>query len=49
VEWGIALMATVLLVFAAGLATGPLLVTFALYAPWVWASAAWLLRTSASN
>lgn len=44
-EWGIAALATVLLIFAPGLATGPLLVSFALYAPWVWGSAVWLLRS----
>lgn len=44
VEWGIASIATVLLVFAPGLATVPLLVSFALYAPWVWGSAIWLFR-----
>ena len=43
-EWGIAAIATGLLVFAPALATGPLLVSFALYAPWVWGSAFWLLR-----
>jgi hypothetical protein len=43
-EWGIAALATVLLVFAPGLATGPLLISFALYAPWVWGGAVWLLR-----
>jgi hypothetical protein len=44
IEWGIAALATALLVLAPGLATGPLLVSFALYAPWVWGSALWLLR-----
>jgi hypothetical protein len=43
-EWGIAALATALLVLAPGFATGPMLVSFALYAPWVWASAVWLLR-----
>ena len=43
-EWGIASIATGLLIFAPGLATGPLLISFALYAPWVWGSAIWLLR-----
>jgi hypothetical protein len=43
-EWGIAALATILLVFAPGLATIPLLISFALYAPWVWGSAIWLLR-----
>lgn len=44
-EWSIAALATILLVVAPGLATGPLLVSFALYAPWVWGSAVWLLRS----
>lgn len=43
-EWSIAVIATVLLVVAPGLATGPLLISFALYAPWVWGSGLWLLR-----
>ncbi|MCP4422067.1 MAG: hypothetical protein GY805_36100, partial [Chloroflexi bacterium] len=43
-EWGIAAVATVLLLSAPNLATGPLLISFALYAPWVWGSAVWLLR-----
>jgi hypothetical protein len=43
--WGIAALATALRVFVPGLATGPLLVSFALYAPWVWGSAVWLLRS----
>ncbi|NDJ77807.1 MAG: DUF4386 family protein [Chloroflexi bacterium] len=43
-EWGIAVIATGLLVLAPALATGPLLVAFALYAPWVWGNAIWLLR-----
>lgn len=43
-EWLIAALATLLLVLAPGVATAPLLVSFALYAPWVWASAVWLLR-----
>jgi hypothetical protein len=45
VEWGFGAIATGLLVFAPALATGPLLVSFALYAPWVWGSALWLLRS----
>ncbi len=48
-EWGIAALATALLVFAPDLATGPLLVSFALYAPWVWGSAVWLLRRKPVN
>jgi hypothetical protein len=48
-EWGIAALATILLLFAPALATGPLLVSFALYAPWVWGSAVWLLRKEQSK
>jgi hypothetical protein len=48
-EWGIALMATGLLVLAPDLATGPLLISFALYAPWVWASARWLWRRDSAK
>ena len=44
VEWGIASFATALLIVAPTFATGPLLISFALYAPWVWGSAWWLLR-----
>ncbi len=43
-EWGIASLATALLIIAPNIATGPLLISFALYAPWVWGSAWWLLR-----
>ncbi len=43
-EWGIAAIATVMLVLVPSLAIGPLLVSFALYAPWVWGSAVWLRR-----
>ena len=48
-EWGFAALVTVLLVFAPGLATVPLLVSFALFAPWVWGSAVWLLRRKSIN
>jgi hypothetical protein len=48
-EWGIAALATLLLVAAPGLATGPLLISFALYAPWVWASAVWVLRGASAE
>lgn len=44
VEWGISSIATGLLIFAPGLAAGPLVISFILYAPWVWGSALWLLR-----
>lgn len=47
-EWGIALGATVLLLIAPSLATVPLLISFVLYAPWVWASAWWLLQREVS-
>ena len=43
-EWSLAAIASSLLVLAPALATGPLLASFALYAPWVWGSAIWLLR-----
>jgi hypothetical protein len=48
-EWVIASVATVLLVAAPGVATGPLLISFALFAPWVWGSAVWLLRNKSEN
>lgn len=41
-EWGISIIATGLLVIAPSLAIVPLLVSFLLYAPWVWGSAWWL-------
>ncbi|MCP4139645.1 MAG: DUF4386 family protein [Chloroflexi bacterium] len=44
IEWGIASVATVLLIIVPQVATVPLLISFALYAPWVWGSAYWLLR-----
>lgn len=43
-EWSFATVATALLVIAPALAMAPLLISFALYAPWVWLSAYWLLR-----
>lgn len=43
-EWGISIIATGLLIGAPDLATIPLVVSFLLYAPWVWGSALWLLR-----
>ncbi|MGI9540402.1 MAG: DUF4386 family protein [Miltoncostaeaceae bacterium] len=45
-EWSVAALATALLVVAPDAADGPLFVSFALYAPWVWGSAAWLMRGS---
>ncbi|MFQ5419069.1 MAG: hypothetical protein ACE5EY_01775 [Anaerolineae bacterium] len=44
VEWGTAALATILLLMAPALAVAPLLLSFALYAPWVWGSALWLRR-----
>ena len=44
VEWSISLIATGLLITTPDLATGPLVVSFFLYAPWVWGSAWWLLH-----
>ena len=44
VEWGIALFATVLLMISPVIATVPLLISFVLYAPWVWGSAYWLYK-----
>lgn len=41
-EWTSAVLATALLVVAPALATGPLLLSFLLYAPWVWGSARWI-------
>ena len=43
-EWGIASVATILLIVVPHIATIPLLISFFLYAPWVWGSALWLLR-----
>jgi hypothetical protein len=45
-EWGIASIAALLLVVSPNLATVPLLVSFLLYAPWVWGSGFWLYRKS---
>jgi hypothetical protein len=44
VEWGISILATALLVIAPNLAAAPLLISFALYAPWVWGGAIWLIQ-----
>ncbi len=43
-EWIISSLATLLLIFAPTLATIPLVISFFLYAPWVWGSALWLYR-----
>jgi hypothetical protein len=45
-EWSIALIAALLLVVSPALATVPLLVSFLLYAPWVWGSGFWIYRES---
>jgi hypothetical protein len=44
VLWTVSALASALLVVAPALATGPLMIGFALYAPWVWAGGVWLLR-----
>jgi hypothetical protein len=43
-EWIVAALATALLAVAPALATGPLLLSFLLYAPWVWGSAWWIAQ-----
>jgi hypothetical protein len=43
-EWIISSVATLLLIFAPTFATIPLVISFFLYAPWVWGSALWLYR-----
>ena len=43
-EWGIATLASILLVLMPEFATIPLLVSFVLFAPRVWGSAFWLFR-----
>lgn len=43
-EWGVSILATGLLVLAPGLATFPLVISFMLYAPWMWGGAYWLWR-----
>jgi hypothetical protein len=44
-EWTVATLTTALLVLAPALETGPLLLSFLLYAPWVWGSARWIAQT----
>ena len=48
-EWSIATLASILLVVAPPLATIPLLVSFMLFAPWIWGSALWLHRRDPEN
>ena len=43
-EWGISIVATILLVIAPAVAIIPLVISFLFYAPWVWGSALWLMR-----
>lgn len=44
VEWTLSIIATILLVIMPDLATIPLVISFLLYAPWVWGGAVWILR-----
>ncbi len=43
-EWGISIIAIGLLISQPDLAAFPLVISFILYAPWVWGSALWLVR-----
>jgi hypothetical protein len=43
-EWTISILATILLVVAPDLAAIPLVISFLLFAPWVWGGGLWLLR-----
>lgn len=43
-EWTISIIATILLVAAPDLAAIPLVISFLLYAPWVWGGGVWILR-----
>ncbi|GEM_PF-1014699 len=45
-EWSVSGIASVLLAVDPSHASVPLILSFALYAPWVWGSAVWLARTS---
>ena len=47
-EWASAALATALLTVAPATATGPLLISFLLYAPWVWGGAWWIARSRAA-
>jgi hypothetical protein len=48
-EWSVSSMAVVLLIADPNVATAPLLISFLLYAPWVWGSALWMLRGKTAN
>lgn len=41
-EWSVAAIATLFLILVPAIATVPLLISFGLYAPWVWGGAWWL-------
>lgn len=43
-EWSISIVATGLLVIAPDLAAIPLVISFLLYAPWVWGGGMWVLH-----
>jgi hypothetical protein len=43
-EWTISILATALLIIAPNLSSVPLVISFLLYAPWVWGSGLWVLR-----
>ena len=45
-EWGMSIFAAGLLIVAPGMATVPLLISFLLFAPWVWGCAWWLWHRS---
>lgn len=49
IEWGISLVAILLLIFAPTLATIPLVVSFLFYAPWVWGGAWWLIQNKPAH
>ena len=44
-EWILAIIATALLLVAPAIATIPLVITFILFAPWVWGSAYWIYNS----
>ena len=44
IEWSLSIFATGLLMVNPSLAAVPLVISFLLYAPWVWGSAMWLIR-----
>ena len=48
-EWSVAAIATMLLIIAPAWATVPLVISFFLYAPWVWSSGYWLLRRKSES